>query len=167
VAEVPLLNELARECAAEDVQLYYLYVREAHPGDLVTPHRSYEEKLQRARALHEEEGLELTLLVDGFDGPVHRAYGEGANMACIVHRDGRLVYRAEWTDVEDLRREIEHLRRWDAWAAAGKRYRTSRVEKIHAWFETDETYEVRKRTYARAGELAVRDFVAKTGRSPI
>ena len=167
MAEVPPLNRLAAERAGHDVRFLYIYTRETHPGENIPPHRSYEEKMERARAFQAEEGLELTLLVDGFEGPVHLAYGGGPNMACVVHRDGRLIYRSEWADPEALRDEIDHLRRWDRWAAAEGLFRESRVEMVRAWLEDEETHAVRKRTYKRAGEQAVKDFVAKTGRSPV
>jgi hypothetical protein len=167
VAEVPPLNALVREQAGDDVRIFYVYTRETHPGENVPPHASFAEKVQRAREFRAVEHLEVPLLVDTFDGQVHRAYGQGPNMACIVHRDGTLVYRSEWTSVDDLAREIEHLRAWDAWEATGGRLRRSRIESVHAWFEDATTYEVRKRTYARAGELAVEDFTRKMGRSPI
>lgn len=167
MAAVSPLNELARETHGQDIEFFFIYTRESHPGENVPPHCSYEEKKQRAHQLQTEEQLRVRLLVDGLSGTVHQAFGGRSNMACIVHRDGRLIYRAEWTDIVELRSEIEHLRRWDEWAAAGQRFRTSYIEKVHAWFEDEETHAVRERTYRRAGEQAVRDFVAKTGRSPL
>jgi hypothetical protein len=167
VAEVPSLDQLATEFAEDDSKFFYVYVREAHPGENVPPHQSYEEKVERAREFRESEGLQNDLLVDGFQGPVHVAYGAGPNMACIIHKDGTLVYRSQWTDVEDLREQCLHLRKWDAWKQAGSRFRTSHIEKVRAWFEDEGTHAVRVRTYERAGQQAVQDFIARTGRSPI
>jgi hypothetical protein len=167
VAEVPPLNRLAQELSGADVQLLYIYTRETHPGENVPPHRSYAEKLQRARQFRQEEGLQVPLLVDEFEGPVHRAYGGGPNMACVIHRDGRLVYRSEWTDVDDLRLCIQKLLGWDGWVAGRRRMRLSRIERIDPWFEGEATYQVRKRTYERAGQQAVQDYIKKTGRPPV
>ena len=167
MAEVPSLNQLAKDFEGQPFKFYYVYVREAHPGENIPPHRSYQEKLELAQAFRETEGLELDLLVDGFEGPVHVAHGAGPNLACIIRKDGTLVYRSQWTDVDDLRDQCAHLARWDAWEAAGGLLRTSHVEKVRAWFEDEGTHAVRVRTYERAGQQAVKDFVARTGRSPI
>jgi len=167
VAEVPSLNQIAMEFAGKSFKFYYVYVQEAHPGENIPPHRSYEDKFKLAQTFRETEGLNISLLVDGFEGPVHVAYGAGPNMACIVHKDGTLVYRSQWTDVDDLREQCLHLEKWDSWENEGSLFRKSHIEKIRAWFEDDETHAVRVRTYQRAGQQAVQDFIAKTGRSPI
>jgi hypothetical protein len=118
--------------------------------------------------------LNIPLLVDEFEGPVHRTYGAGPNMACIIHRDGRLVYRSQWTDVDDLYKEIDYFRQSEQLINKGSDSktshfgsRTSHIEKIHIWVEDDATYEVRKRTYAKAGESAIKEFIEKKGLSPI
>ena len=167
MAEVLPLNRLAHDFEGGDFAFFYVYTRETHPGEHIPPHRSYEEKVERAQQFRETEGLEVPLLVDGFEGPVHIAYGAAPNMACVVRRDGTLVYRSQWADINDLREHCAHLRKADEWERAGMRSRESHVEKVRLWFEDDDTHAVRQRTYERAGGQAVKDFIDKTGRSPL
>lgn len=146
--------------------LRFVYTRETHPGENITPHQSWEEKQERAKRFRDDEHLLWTVWVDDLDGPVHQALGGGPNMAVIIHRDGRLVYRSEWTDVEDLQAMMAHLRRWDEWDTQRIRNRPNRVESLRAWVEDEDTHEVRERTYDRAGKRAREDFERKKGQSP-
>jgi hypothetical protein len=62
------------------------------------------------QAIH---GTPRTILVDGVDGEVHRAYSGCANMSWIVDHTGRVHFKANWTREPDLRRALEaaiHLR---------------------------------------------------------
>ena len=50
----------------------------------------------------EKWDIERPMLVDAFEGPVHRAYGMLPNMAYLINRLGRVVYRADWTDATSI-----------------------------------------------------------------
>ena len=71
----------------------FIYSREAHPGEDVPHHDSFEDKLASARLLAEETGIRRDILVDDLDGTVHRAYGLMPNMTWVIGRGGRVAYK--------------------------------------------------------------------------
>lgn len=75
-----------------------LYVREAHPGNLIPKHKSMDEKVQRARSVRDEDGEGRRILVDNVNGDAHSAYGEYPNAIFIINRNGCVVYRSDWND---------------------------------------------------------------------
>jgi hypothetical protein len=85
----------------------FVYVREAHPGEHVTLHDTFETKLANARLLRDEVGIRRAILVDDFDGTAHRAYGLLPNMTWVVGRGGRLIYKAEWTSAANIEAFID------------------------------------------------------------
>ena len=80
----------------------FIYTREAHPGENVLYHDSFERKLACARLLAQEAGIGRDILVDDLDGTVHRAYGLMPNMTWVIDRGGRVVYKANWTGAANV-----------------------------------------------------------------
>jgi len=80
----------------------FIYTREAHPGENVPHHDSFEGKLACAALLREETGIGRDILVDDLDGTVHRAYGLMPNMTWVIDRGGRDVYKANWTGAANV-----------------------------------------------------------------
>ncbi len=80
----------------------FIYTREAHPGEYVPHHASFDDKLDAARRLRDHFGIERPILVDELDGTVHRAYGLLPNMTWVVDRGGRIVYKADWTSATNV-----------------------------------------------------------------
>ena len=80
----------------------FIYTREAHPGENVLYHDSFERKLACARLLAQEAGIGRDILVDDLDGTVHRAYGLMPNMTWVIGRGGRVVYKANWTGAANV-----------------------------------------------------------------
>ena len=80
----------------------FVYTREAHPGENVLYHDSFERKLACARLLAQEAGIGRDILVDDLDGTVHRAYGLMPNMTWVIDRGGRVVYKANWTGAANV-----------------------------------------------------------------
>lgn len=80
----------------------FVYTREAHPGEAVPHHDSFDRKLAHARLLRDELGIRRTILVDDLAGTGHRAYGGLPNMTWVVARGGRLVYKANWTSAANV-----------------------------------------------------------------
>jgi hypothetical protein len=80
----------------------FIYTREAHPGENVLYHDSFERKLACARLLAEEAGIGRDILVDDLDGTVHHAYGLMPNMTWVIDRGGRVVYKANWTSAGNV-----------------------------------------------------------------
>jgi hypothetical protein len=86
----------------------FVYVREAHPGELVPTIQSMEDKIAHAEKFR-EYGLKRQVLLDSLYGRVHRRYGGVSNMTSIIDHAGRIAYRAEWTVVEDIRAALEEM----------------------------------------------------------
>jgi hypothetical protein len=72
------------------VHFVEVLVRQAHPGELHGAYRSYDEKLDDARALRREERPPWPLLIDDLAGAVQRAYGGLAAAAYLIDRRGVL-----------------------------------------------------------------------------
>jgi hypothetical protein len=71
--------------------------REAHPGEHLPAHASFEDKLAAARRLRDELGITRPILVDDHVGAVHTAYGLMPNMSWVLGRGGTILYKAMWT----------------------------------------------------------------------
>jgi hypothetical protein len=84
------------------VAWYFVYTREAHPGEHVGAHRSFDDKLARARLLRDEVGIRRPILVDDLSGTAHHAYGLLPNMSWVIGRGGRIVYKADWTSTANI-----------------------------------------------------------------
>jgi hypothetical protein len=75
----------------------FIYTREAHPGENVPRHGSFEDKLACAARLRKQAGIGPDILVDGLAGAVHRGYGCMPDMTWVIDRGGRVAYKANWT----------------------------------------------------------------------
>ena len=80
----------------------FIYTREAHPGENVPCHDSFERKLASAKLLAEEAGIRRDILVDDLEGTVHRAYGLMPNKTWVIGRGGRVAYKANWTSAANV-----------------------------------------------------------------
>ncbi len=93
-----------------NVAFKVLYVREAHPGDLIGAHATQEDKATCALRLVEEERETRTVLVDTLDGQVHEAYGGYPNSVFIINRNGCVVYASDWNNPEVTARALALLK---------------------------------------------------------
>ena len=80
----------------------FIYTREAHPGENVPHHESFERKLASATLLADEIGIGRDILVDDLDGTVHHAYGLMPNMTWVIGGGGRIAYKANWTSAANV-----------------------------------------------------------------
>ncbi len=85
-----------------------MYTREAHPGEHLPAHDSFEDKLAAARRLRDELGISRPILVDDLDGTVHTAYGLMPNMSWVLGRGGTILYKAMWTSATRIGEFLEH-----------------------------------------------------------
>lgn len=90
-----------------DYGWYFLYTREAHPGEHLTAHADFEEKLAAARRLRDELDIERPILVDDYEGTVHGAYGLLPNMCWVLGRGGAILYKAMWTSAAHIGEFLE------------------------------------------------------------
>lgn len=80
----------------------FIYTREAHPGEKVPPHDSFDTKLACARLLRDETRIRRPILVDDLAGTAHRRYGMMPNMTWVIDRRGRVAYKANWTSAANI-----------------------------------------------------------------
>jgi hypothetical protein len=97
------MDALAAEYAPRGFTSLFVYTREAHPGELLPHHTSFEHKLAMAQRFRHEQGVRRRILVDALDGAGHQAYGALPNMTWILLRGGLIAYKAAWTAAEDVR----------------------------------------------------------------
>jgi hypothetical protein len=103
----------------------------------------------------------MPLLVDDLKGTVHRAYGEMPNMVYIIDKQGRVVYRAMWTDHAEIETVLENLVMAEEMASRGVRMRPSYSEKVS--FVAGYGKEVRDKVLDRAGPKARHDLESAFG----
>ena len=103
------VNELYEEFRNEDVEVLFIYVREAHPGERIRAHRSFAEKTRAARLLRDEEKIQMPVVVDDVRGSIHRKYSGLPNPAFLIDKSGRVAYRCMWAQPEKLATAIHEL----------------------------------------------------------
>ena len=101
------MEQLAKDFAGR-AYFPFIYVREAHPGELYCAHESFEQKWRHAQAFR-EYGVERQILVDSLYGKIHRQYGGVSNMTYILDHTGHIAFRADWTVADDIRAVLEEV----------------------------------------------------------
>jgi hypothetical protein len=104
------------------VEYLFLYVREAHPGDvdyrpaeLGGPRKlfetnSWEERAARAKEFRTRAKIYRPLLVDELGNQsVIRLYGGDDNSCVVIDRTGNIVYKVLITDTERLDEVLQRL----------------------------------------------------------
>ena len=97
----------------ERVEFVFVYTHEAHPGSRIGPHRSMEEKRQRARQLREQERLRMPIVVDSLDGAIHRSYTQMGNSNYLITRGGTVAAKMLLLDCTVLDEALRDLIAWD------------------------------------------------------
>ena len=155
------MDDLADRYAPRGVTSAFIYTREAHPAEHYGFHRTMDDKRKNARAFIAHSSVRRPVLLDDINGTAHRAYGVLPNMTWIVGRGGLILYKADWTeanDVEDaLERALEFLPR-----RSKDNLRTLYSERI-AFRGTD--HAAFREGLERAGPQAVRDFYGEKSES--
>jgi hypothetical protein len=108
-ASIGGLRALAQEFPASLVEFLFIYVREAHPGADLPPHRHIEDKARAAMLLREQEQITWPILIDELGGEVHRRYGALPNASYIVDKSGRIAYRSLASHAPSLGAALEEL----------------------------------------------------------
>lgn len=103
------LQKLYEDYSDDGVEVLFVYVREAHPGDQLPSHASMSEKVMAAELLRDEEDLEFPILVDDLNGKVHRRYSGQANPAFLIDKSGRVAYRQLALYPGEMRDAIDEL----------------------------------------------------------
>jgi len=157
VGEVSPLNELYRRYREMGFEFFTIYVREPHPGENYGAHKSWEQKLNVARDCRTQDGIQTLLLVDDLQGTVHIAYGSLPNMIYVIEKNGKIVYKAMWTDHEEIASVLANLALADQLQARGLRVKPSYTERIH-YISAEYAGGLRDKVFDRAGPKAWEDY---------
>ncbi len=144
---------------------FFVYTREAHPGEHVGHHETFADKLANATLLRDEAGIRRPIVVDDLAGTAHRAYGLLPNMTWVVGRSGRILYKADWTSARNLEAFLERHeqgRRRRPASGAVAAYVTEQIE--HRDVDREAFYERLRRNGPRAYEEFKRAEVLWRGR---
>ncbi len=94
------MQKLVREYP--EIAFLLLYVREAHPGERVPAHASFDEKLSCAKRFYEEEHDNRIIVVDDLDGTAHKQYGLFPNFVYVIDPEGYIAWRTPWNVTKRL-----------------------------------------------------------------
>jgi thiol-disulfide isomerase/thioredoxin len=108
-ASIDGLNDLYREYAGDNVEFLFVYVREAHPGERLGHHQSFDDKKEAAQRFREEEGIDIPIIVDDLKGKIHRKYGGLPNPTYLVDKSCRVAFRALWTRPNVIEEALDEL----------------------------------------------------------
>jgi hypothetical protein len=87
-----------------------VFIRQAHPGGQRHHYADYQEKLEGAREYKRLENLDWPVLVDDYQGTVHRQYSaEMADPSLLVDAEGNIAFYGMWTHIPTLKRAIDEL----------------------------------------------------------
>jgi alkyl hydroperoxide reductase subunit AhpC len=103
------INDLFEEYNDENTQFLFVYVREAHPGERLTYHRSIQDKIRAAETFREDEQIDMPIIVDNVDGSIHKKYGKLPNPTYIIDKSGRVAFRSLWTRPGSIDDALEEL----------------------------------------------------------
>ncbi|MGC2696651.1 MAG: deiodinase-like protein [Candidatus Angelobacter sp.] len=103
------INDLYDRFRGDDIEFLFVYVREAHPGEVIPAHRSLREKTEAARLLRDEEDMQMPILVDDLRGSIHRKYSRLPNPAFLIDKSGRVAFLSLWSKPDALTAAIEAL----------------------------------------------------------
>jgi hypothetical protein len=157
VGEVSPLNALYQRYRDQGFEFFTIYVREPHPGEHYGPHRTWEQKLKFARDCREQDGIHNPVLVDDLEGTVHRLYGLMPNMIYIIDKNGKIIYKAMWTDHGEIESVLANLMLADHLQSKGVRVKPSYTERIN-YIPAEYAGGVRERVFDRAGGKAWADY---------
>ncbi|HZU32886.1 MAG TPA: deiodinase-like protein [Candidatus Angelobacter sp.] len=108
-ASIGELNRLYDHFRGDEIEFLFIYVREAHPGEIIPAHSSMREKTEAARLLRDEEDIEMPIIVDDLRGTIHRKYSRLPNPAFLIDKSGRISFLSLWSKPEGIRQAIEEL----------------------------------------------------------
>ncbi|OBQ54971.1 redoxin domain-containing protein [Tamlana sp. s12] len=99
----------ALQAAYPNFHFLLLYVREAHPGGRTKAIKSMDDKFIHAKATCELYPETREILVDSLDGHAHLLYGGMPNMTYVIGTDGIVKFRANWTNIEALKKVLKNI----------------------------------------------------------
>jgi len=107
VGNISPMNDLAQDFP--NIEFLVLYTREAHPGERIGAHKTFDDKVKRAKETQQRFGEQRTILVDHMDGTGHLAYGTLPDMIYIIAPDGTVAFRGKWNNANAVRKVLRKL----------------------------------------------------------
>ncbi len=86
-----------------------LYVREAHPGNIISNHTAIENKINAAKEAIRFYKDKRTILVDNTNGDAHKVYGTLPNSVYIINTDGTILFAKAWNNTHYLEPVLEKI----------------------------------------------------------
>lgn len=110
ISSIPDIKNLYAQYGNE-VEFLYLYVREAHPGELIPQPQTMQDKTALASALKTEQDIPWKIAVDTLDGEVHHLLATRPNAAYLIDATGKVVFRTLFAaDANAIKQAIQqHL----------------------------------------------------------
>lgn len=108
-SSIRAMNRLFDQYSGEDVQFFFVYVREAHPGERLSAHENIADKIRAAEVFRKEETVDMPIIVDDVNGTIHKKYGKLPNSTYIVDKSGRIAFRNLWTRANVVEDALEEL----------------------------------------------------------
>ena len=108
-ASIGGINRLYGQFGGEPLQVLFVYVREAHPGEQIPAHQSTDEKVRAALLLRAEEDLAMPVVVDDLRGAIHGRYSRMPNPAFLIDKSGSVAFRAMWAKPAALEAAVKEL----------------------------------------------------------
>jgi Iodothyronine deiodinase len=105
---LPGLNDLYED-RDPNVEFFFVYTREAHPGEKLGAHQSYDDKRKAAEVLRDAESVDIPILVDEVSGPIHRKYGKLPNSTFLIDKSGRIAFRSLGTRASVIAAALDEL----------------------------------------------------------
>lgn len=102
------LKEVYRELG-DRAHWFYLYVREAHPGERLPSHRSYEQKREQAEFFRQADQVPWPVLVDDITGTTAHPYTTLPNAQFLIDAEGRVAFRGDVAHGPTLFRALKQL----------------------------------------------------------
>lgn len=142
---IPGMRDLVEEFP--EVEFLVVYVREAHPGERLSQHKSFDDKKKAAAMLNSRYDEFRKILIDTLEGDMHKTYGVMPNIVYIINPEGIVHYRCNWATIDGIREALtdrEHV------------HTDENADMLKLWRERDTLNSLR--TMWTGGFIALWDF---------
>jgi len=153
----PPLGSLYRRFKRKGFEFFLVYSVEMHPGEYVPRPKIFEQRLEHAQRLKEEEKVPFPIIVDGIENEVRRLHQALTNPVFVVDRNGVLIYKSSWTWAPDLETALTDMVSCERAKARNEMVRMCYSEKLVG---LTRNRRISAQVHRRAGPGAVGTFKA-------
>src|SRR5215510_13816849 len=151
----PSIRSLYTRYKKKGFKFLLIYTKEPHPGESIPQPTTFEERVENAARLKQEEKVNFPILIDTPDNAVRNAYRGWSNGIFVVNKEGLLVFRSSWTHGPELAQVLHDLH---AWEKAQTRNQLVRVCYSERLVGLPRNKKISARVHRRAGPRAAQDF---------